>query len=87
MYMCWINLLLLEMGLFQFLVGGTPAGEMAMVQVSMLPLWKKFLLNQFHDVIPGSCIRKVAEDAEKIYQGWWLLTINKICRHLIRLSL
>ena len=23
------------------------------------PLWKKFLLNQFHDVLPGSCIEQV----------------------------
>ena len=29
------------------------------VQAEMLPLWKKFLLNQFHDVLPGSCIEQV----------------------------
>ena len=29
------------------------------VQDEMLPLWKKFLLNQFHDVLPGSCIEQV----------------------------
>ena len=28
-------------------------------QAEMLPLWKKFLLNQFHDVLPGSCIEQV----------------------------
>ncbi|CAH7683510.1 glycosyl hydrolases family 38 N-terminal domain-domain-containing protein [Phakopsora pachyrhizi] len=30
-------------------------------------LWEKVLLCQFHDVIPGSSIAKVYEDAEKIY--------------------
>ena len=29
------------------------------VQAQMVPLWKKFLLNQFHDVLPGSCIEQV----------------------------
>ena len=24
------------------------------------PVWKKFLLNQFHDVLPGSCIEEVS---------------------------
>lgn len=32
-------------------------------------LWKKFLLNQFHDVIPGSCIEQVVVDAMEIYEG------------------
>ena len=27
------------------------------------------LLNQFHDVIPGSCIEMVVEDALRYYQG------------------
>ena len=35
----------------------------------MRPLWKKFLLNQFHDVIPGSCIEQVVTDAMDIYKG------------------
>lgn len=35
----------------------------------MCLLWKKFLLNQFHDVIPGSCIEQVAIDALALYQG------------------
>lgn len=29
--------------------------------------WKKVLLNQFHDVLPGSCIRPVYEDTDRIY--------------------
>ena len=29
-------------------------------------LWKIVLLNQFHDVIPGSCIDLVAQDAEAL---------------------
>lgn len=30
--------------------------------------WKDFLLNQFHDVLPGSCIEFVAQDAWKYYE-------------------
>ena len=29
--------------------------------------WKKVLLNQFHDVLPGSGIRPVYEDTDRIY--------------------
>lgn len=29
--------------------------------------WKRILLNQFHDVLPGSSIREVYEDAERLY--------------------
>ncbi|KAL0968905.1 hypothetical protein UPYG_G00273480 [Umbra pygmaea] len=31
-------------------------------------LWRLLLLNQFHDVIPGSCIGMVVEDALRYYQ-------------------
>jgi alpha-mannosidase len=30
-------------------------------------LWKLVLLNQFHDILPGSCIQKVAEEAQEAY--------------------
>ncbi len=30
--------------------------------------WKKLLLNQFHDVLPGSSITRVYQEAEKLYQ-------------------
>lgn len=30
--------------------------------------WKKVLLHQFHDILPGSCIREVAEDAINDYE-------------------
>uniref|UniRef100_A0A8D0GUW2 Glycoside hydrolase family 38 central domain-containing protein n=1 Tax=Sphenodon punctatus TaxID=8508 RepID=A0A8D0GUW2_SPHPU len=30
-------------------------------------LWRLLLLNQFHDVLPGSCIQLVAEDAKRYY--------------------
>ncbi|KAL8196911.1 UNVERIFIED_CONTAM: Alpha-mannosidase 2C1 [Gekko kuhli] len=30
-------------------------------------LWRLLLLNQFHDVLPGSCIQLVAEDAVRYY--------------------
>ncbi|VDK25297.1 unnamed protein product, partial [Anisakis simplex] len=29
--------------------------------------WKDLLLNQFHDVLPGTCIKEVIEDALNIY--------------------
>uniref|UniRef100_A0A8C9ZM72 alpha-mannosidase n=1 Tax=Sander lucioperca TaxID=283035 RepID=A0A8C9ZM72_SANLU len=32
-------------------------------------LWRLLLLNQFHDVIPGSCIEMVVEDALRYYEG------------------
>ncbi|KAG2470848.1 MA2C1 mannosidase, partial [Polypterus senegalus] len=32
-------------------------------------LWRLLLLNQFHDVIPGSCIKLVVEDAIKYYDA------------------
>ncbi len=31
-------------------------------------LWEKILLNQFHDVLPGSSIRQVYEDCKAIYE-------------------
>ncbi|XP_035663488.1 alpha-mannosidase 2C1-like [Branchiostoma floridae] len=31
-------------------------------------MWRLFLLNQFHDVLPGSCIKAVVEDAVQYYQ-------------------
>uniref|UniRef100_A0A3Q4AHU8 alpha-mannosidase n=1 Tax=Mola mola TaxID=94237 RepID=A0A3Q4AHU8_MOLML len=31
-------------------------------------LWRLLLLNQFHDVLPGSCIEMVVEDALKYYE-------------------
>lgn len=31
-------------------------------------LWKEVLLYQFHDILPGSCIKRVYEEAEKGYE-------------------
>ncbi|XP_067871455.1 alpha-mannosidase 2C1 isoform X1 [Heterodontus francisci] len=31
-------------------------------------LWRLLLLNQFHDVLPGTCIQSVVEDAAKYYE-------------------
>ncbi|XP_072409308.1 alpha-mannosidase 2C1 isoform X1 [Chiloscyllium punctatum] len=31
-------------------------------------LWRLLLLNQFHDVLPGTCIQPVVEDAVKFYE-------------------
>ncbi|KAM9753087.1 alpha-mannosidase 2C1 [Menidia menidia] len=37
-------------------------------QEKLQQLWRLLLLNQFHDVIPGSCIGMVVEDALKDYE-------------------
>ncbi|RVE71820.1 hypothetical protein OJAV_G00055550 [Oryzias javanicus] len=37
-------------------------------QEKLQQLWRLLLLNQFHDVIPGSCIGMVVEDALKYYE-------------------
>uniref|UniRef100_A0AAQ6A5A0 alpha-mannosidase n=1 Tax=Amphiprion ocellaris TaxID=80972 RepID=A0AAQ6A5A0_AMPOC len=37
-------------------------------------LWRLLLLNQFHDVIPGSCTEMVVEDALKYYEGTVYIT-------------
>ena len=41
------------------LAGGDPEGE------SLEPLWRVLLRNEFHDILPGSAIREVYEDAER----------------------
>lgn len=33
--------------------------------------FRLLLLNQFHDVLPGTCIQLVAEDAMRYYEGEW----------------
>lgn len=44
-----------------------PGFPSAYPQAEIERLWKKVLLNQFHDIIPGSSIREVYEDSEKDY--------------------
>eukprot|EP00475_Leptophrys_vorax_P043373 TRINITY_DN8337_c0_g1_i1.p1 TRINITY_DN8337_c0_g1~~TRINITY_DN8337_c0_g1_i1.p1 ORF type:complete len:907 (+),score=227.97 TRINITY_DN8337_c0_g1_i1:74-2722(+) len=46
-------------------------------------VWKNVLLNQFHDVITGSCIKDVALDAEKIYKEG-LAQVEDLLSHVIR---
>lgn len=41
--------------------------------------WKGLLLNQFHDVIPGSCIELVVHDALEIYRSIY----KKLCDYLL----
>ncbi|KAM9854997.1 alpha-mannosidase 2C1 [Aulostomus maculatus] len=36
--------------------------------VKLQELWRLLLLNQFHDVLPGSCIEMVVEDALRYYE-------------------
>ncbi|MDD5672908.1 MAG: glycoside hydrolase family 38 C-terminal domain-containing protein [Chitinivibrionales bacterium] len=40
----------------------------AVPSIELENAWKKVLLNQFHDIIPGSSIRRVYEEAESSYQ-------------------
>ncbi len=51
--------------------------------------WKDVLLNQFHDIIPGSSIERVYREAEALY-GKVLQTVeritNKTCRSLVKSS-
>ncbi|XP_071004833.1 alpha-mannosidase 2C1 [Oncorhynchus clarkii lewisi] len=44
-------------------------------------LWRQLLLNQFHDVIPGTCIEMVVEDAMRYYQD-----IRTVGTRLLRVS-
>ncbi len=37
--------------------------------VSLEPLWRVVLKNEFHDILPGSSIREVYEDAERELEG------------------
>ncbi len=62
----------MPMRLLQFfiiIVGTSEPENDKLVKDQLFPLWKKFLLNQFHDVIPGSCIEQVVLDAMEIYDG------------------
>uniref|UniRef100_A0A8B9KFC3 alpha-mannosidase n=1 Tax=Astyanax mexicanus TaxID=7994 RepID=A0A8B9KFC3_ASTMX len=45
-------------------------------------LWRLLLLNQFHDVIPGSCIEIVVEDALEYYNG--LSALHLFCLALVK---
>ncbi|XP_030586783.1 alpha-mannosidase 2C1 [Archocentrus centrarchus] len=49
-------------------------------------LWRLLLLNQFHDVIPGSCIEMVVEDALKYYEdirSSGAVLLRKACETLV----
>ena len=41
--------------------------------------WKRLLLNQFHDILPGSSIARVYEDARRDHQ-WIISEANDVCR-------
>ena len=44
--------------------------------------WKKLLLNQFHDILPGSSIRRTNEEAEALYDvelEWDILVSSLVC--------
>ncbi|XP_063971164.1 alpha-mannosidase 2C1-like [Lytechinus pictus] len=47
----------------EFLSALQPVGKEALMQETISEKWKRLLLHQFHDVLPGSCIREVVEDA------------------------
>ena len=58
-------------------------GTMAMLGGAEYPLakmdaaWKKLLLNQFHDILPGSSIAKVYEDARRDHK-WIIAEANEV---------
>ncbi len=58
-------------------------GTMAMLNGAEYPLarmdaaWKKLLLNQFHDILPGSSIAKVYEDARRDHK-WIIAEANDV---------
>ncbi len=58
-------------------------GTMAMLKGAEYPLsrmdaaWKKLLLNQFHDILPGSSIAKVYEDARRDHR-WIIGEANEV---------
>jgi alpha-mannosidase len=56
------ELLLRDVELLALLAGAYPADALER-------LWKRVLLNQFHDILPGSSIREVYEDSSADYAG------------------
>lgn len=42
-------------------------------------LFRLLLLNQFHDVIPGSCIELVVKDALRYYEGTVFVQSHNAC--------
>ena len=47
--------------------------EYAYPRTELDRLWKLLLLNQFHDVLPGSSINAVYKDALEYYEGLFFL--------------
>lgn len=55
-------------------------------QASLTKAWKNVLLNQFHDILPGSSIHPVYRDAEKFYQQAHKITMKIINQGLLSLA-
>ncbi|HJB35415.1 MAG TPA: alpha-mannosidase [Candidatus Blautia merdipullorum] len=61
-------------------MGGVREGRLELAEQEKLTEgWKRILTNQFHDIIPGSSIHEVYEDARKDYE-----TIKNIGKDVIR---
>ncbi|MDO4292523.1 MAG: alpha-mannosidase [Eubacteriales bacterium] len=54
---------------FLWALGGGPAGSADYPKESLDRMWERTLLNQFHDILPGSSIRQVYEDTTKDYEA------------------
>jgi alpha-mannosidase len=54
---------------FLSVLADTLQKEQRYPQQEINDIWEKVLLNQFHDVLPGSSIRQVYEDCKEIYQN------------------
>lgn len=48
------------------------------IKIQLTKLWKKLLLNQFHDVLPGSCIERVKTEATNMLED-----VLQSCQQLI----
>lgn len=54
-----------------------------------LRIWKLMLLNQFHDILPGSCIKEVKMSTSRrviLKQGKWVIQFKVFSCHFVSLS-
>ncbi|MBS3818218.1 alpha-mannosidase [bacterium] len=55
-------------------------------QKNLEKAWKKVLMNQFHDILPGSSIHSVYKDAKESYLQAQKLAQNELSQKLLQLS-
>eukprot|EP00111_Clytia_hemisphaerica_P022399 TCONS_00065842-protein len=67
----------------QCLKEGTDSSFGANLHERIEECWKNILLNQFHDVLPGSSIKLVNDDAIQIYKDTWVEAM-KLTKELMK---